>query len=545
MSKEEPKKTSISEINLKPLTHKEIPMEIIYKWTKIHARDPPCRRSSHTSFLYKEKYLYIIGGVDITERKQNDIYKIDLSSNNPQWEKIILKEGKLEKIAYHAGILYNGIYYIIGGQNDKMRSLNTIQKFNVEEEKISNKIEPDKKIFPSIESHTCNLYKNQIIIYGGNKGKFFNKHVYSFNLQNEEIKNLTENLEENRDITKMPLPRADHSSEIIGDKLFVYGGYGRKTPKFHGFFNDLWCFNLTNNTWNQIKFGDENLENEEEEEEDESEEEENENKEENDNEEKKEEKKENKNKKNQKEKKNKINKPEARSGQTMINVNGQLYIFGGKLGVIKECNELWILNPNIPKFEIIHGTIIEKFTYKEIENQTYHYEKQKKKFHWLSKREYDDKTNPLPFALKKNKYLKKSKSNKEEKKKKLNNSFTDIINKHSNQVLSRPNVTWIKHGLIYNVNYEKLKIAVDELTNNEIANLENDYIYIEGCIPEPRDGQSCNLYQKNKLIIFGGDRNKFPFNDLFIFEIDKNVNSEKYHQLSQNMINENDKIDLI
>ena len=106
-------------------------------------------------------------------------------------------------------------------------------------------------------------------------------------------------------------------------------------------------------------------------------------------------------------------------------------------------------------------------------------------------------------------------------------------------------MTWIKHGLIYNVNYEKLKIAVDELTNNEIANLENDYIYIEGCIPEPRDGQSCNLYQKNKLIIFGGDRNKFPFNDLFIFEIDKNVNSEKYHQLSQNMINENDKIDLI
>ena len=395
MSNEEPKKTSISEINLKPLTHKEIPMEIIYKWTKIHARDPPCRRSSHTSFLYKENYLYIVGGVDITERKQNDIFKIDLSSNYPQWEKIILKEGILEKIAYHSGILYNGIYYIIGGQNDKMRSLNTIQKFNVEEEKILDKIEPDKKIFPSIESHTCNLYKDQIIIYGGNKGKFFNKHVYSFNLKTEEITNLTEYLDDNRDITKMPLPRADHSSEIIGDKLFVYGGYGRKTPKFHGFFNDLWCFNLTNNTWNQIKFGDEDLENEEEEEEEEIEEEEEENEE-----KEKKEKEENKENK-EKVKNNKINKPEARSGQTMINVNGQLYIFGGKLGVIKECNELWILNPNIPKFEIIHGTIIEKYTNQEMESQIIKYEKIKKKFHWLTKREYDDKTNPLPFALKK------------------------------------------------------------------------------------------------------------------------------------------------
>ena len=529
MSNEEPKKTSISEINLKPLTHKEIPMEIIYKWTKIHARDPPCRRSSHTSFLYKENYLYIVGGVDITERKQNDIFKIDLSSNYPQWEKIILKEGILEKIAYHSGILYNGIYYIIGGQNDKMRSLNTIQKFNVEEEKILDKIEPDKKIFPSIESHTCNLYKDQIIIYGGNKGKFFNKHVYSFNIKTEEIKNLTEYLDDNRDLTKMPLPRADHSSEIIGDKLYIYGGYGRKTPKFHGFFNDLWCFNLTNNTWSQIKFGDEDLENEEKEEEEEEEE----------NEEEEKEKEENEEKEKEEKVKNKINKPEARSGQTMINVNGQLYIFGGKLGVIKESNELWILNPNIPKFEIIHGTIIEKYTNQEMESQIIKYEKVKKKFHWLTKREYDDKTNPLPFALKKKKYLKKSKSNKEDNKKKLNNSFTDIKNKHSNQVLSRPNVTWIKNGLIYNVNYKKLKIAVDELINNEIANLEEDNIYIEGCIPEPRDGQSCNLYQNNKLIIFGGDRNKFPFNDLFIFEIDKDVNIEKYHQFVLNRDNDN------
>ncbi len=415
--KSSPKKISLSKVSLKPLSRKDFSLNIINNWINIQAKNPPSRRSNHTSFIYKEKYLYIIGGADITERKQNDIFRINLLSNNPKWKKIDLVDSTLDKIAYHAGVLYNNIYYIIGGQNDQMRSLNVILKFNVDENKIIGKIEPDKKDFPSLESHSANLYKQQIIIYGGNKGKFFNKHVYSFNLQTEEIRNLTEHLEENRDITKMPLPRADHSSEIIGDKWYIYGGYGRKTPKFHGFFNDLWCFNLTNNTWNQIKFGDENLENEEEEEEEEDEEEEEENEENKENKEKEEKKEEKKEDKIKKEKKEKKNKPEARSGQTMINVNGQLYIFGGKLGVIKESNELWILNPNTPKFDIIHGTIIEKFTHEELESQSLNYEKMKKKFHWLSKREYDDKTNPLPFALKKNKYLKKSKSNKEEKKK--------------------------------------------------------------------------------------------------------------------------------
>ena len=37
-----------------------------------------------------------------------------------------------------------------------------------------------------------------------------------------------------------------------------------------------------------------------------------------------------------------------------------------------------------------------------------------------------------------------------------------------------------------------------------------------GMVPQPRDGHSANVYE-DKMIIFGGDRNKFPFNDLYAF----------------------------
>ena len=41
---------------------------------------------------------------------------------------------------------------------------------------------------------------------------------------------------------------------------------------------------------------------------------------------------------------------------------------------------------------------------------------------------------------------------------------------------------------------------------------------LSGHVPLPRDGQSMNVFN-NQLIIFGGDRNKYPFNDLFFFKV--------------------------
>jgi hypothetical protein len=252
---EEPIEAKLSEAQVEPLTRTDFDMSIIGKWTRIHARNPPKRRSNHTAFLYRKAYLYIVGGVDITERKQSDIYRVKLTSHYPEWEKVDV-EGMI-KIAYHAGVYYKGIYYIIGGQNEEIRTLNTILKFKVSENKMLDPIEPDENTFPKIESHTVNLYNGNAIVYGGNCGKNFNKNVYSINLENGEIKNLTENLESD----KMPIPRADHAAEIQGDSLYVYGGYGPDNV----YLDDVWCFNLGSNSWTQIKFGDEDQKKEEEE----------------------------------------------------------------------------------------------------------------------------------------------------------------------------------------------------------------------------------------------------------------------------------------
>ena len=44
----------------------------------------------------------------------------------------------------------------------------------------------------------------------------------------------------------------------------------------------------------------------------------------------------------------------------LINVNKQIYIFEGKLGIIKEYKELWIINKYIQKLKIKNDKIIIK-----------------------------------------------------------------------------------------------------------------------------------------------------------------------------------------
>lgn len=467
----EPKTTELSKINIVPLARTDFSMEITKKWSRLIARGPPKRRSCHSSFLYKNKYLYIIGGVDITERKQNDIYRIKLNAENHQWEKVETKDKQLEKIAYHSGVEYNGIYYIIGGQDETLSSSNVIQKFNVEEAIIEEPITPDETVFPPLESHTSDLHGATAIIFGGHTNKKYNKNVYCLNFEDGQIASLTDVKDDDENV---PKPRQSHSSLIYQDNLYIFGGYGPDET----YYNDMWMFSITGKTFSQIKFDDD------------------------------------------------LEHcpgicPQGRSGMSMVEIGGMFYIFGGKIGLIKESNELWRFNPGTSKFELLHDTLIEKFTPEELEKTKKISEEQaktKKPFRLLTRHEVEQRTNPLPFSLKNSKNKKRNKDKGGNDTQHHNTSFTDNKTAHSNEVLSRPNVTKMKKSLIYTSSGEELHNALNQLGEDEKAMLDKESTLIIGEVPEPRDGQSVIVYKGTKLLLFGGDRNKFPFNDLYFFD---------------------------
>ena len=488
--------------------------QVLDHWSKLLVKEPPKRRTCHTSFIH-DSYLYVVGGIDITERKQDDIYKVNIKEPNSSWIKIDTLGEKFGKIAYHAGVEIDGFYYIVGGQDETLTTLNTIQVFDITQERMGEKIKLEPEKFPPLESHTVNNYNNQsLIIYGGMSGKDYNKHVYSFDIQTKEVKNLTENLGDD----KMPPPRQDHAAVLYNGCLYVYGGIGPDSK----IYDDMWKFNLSDNTWEQLKTQNQiDKENRKKQKKMEKEKEQNgekiEEEEETDDDDDEEDIEEDK----------KDIRPKGRSGHSMVCVGDMFYIFGGKTGLIKESNEIWEFNPNDINYGCVHETLLEQFTKEELNRISAENKDDKQGFRWLTRGEVERRTNPsFNDNIKENDKKKKKNKKKDKSKKKENNDKKndnkneqnkDIEGKYADQVLCRPNVVKMRKTLIFTSDPEKIKEGLKTLSKDEKEKLNPNIVRIKGELPEPRDGQSVCV-EGTDLYIFGGDRFKFPFNDLFVLD---------------------------
>ena len=488
--------------------------QVLDHWSKLLVKEPPKRRTCHTSFIH-DSYLYVVGGIDITERKQDDIYKVNIKEPNSSWIKIDTLGEKFGKIAYHAGVEIDGFYYIVGGQDETLTTLNTIQIFDITQERMGEKIKLEPEKFPPLESHTVNNYNNQsLIIYGGMSGKDYNKHVYSFDIQTKEVKNLTENLGDD----KMPPPRQDHAAVLYNGCLYVYGGIGPDSK----IYDDMWKFNLSDNTWEQLKTQNQiDKENRKKQKKMEKEKEQNgekiEEEEETDDDDDEEDIEEDK----------KDIRPKGRSGHSMVCVGDMFYIFGGKTGLIKESNEIWEFNPNDINYGCVHETLLEQFTKEELNRISAENKDDKQGFRWLTRGEVERRTNPsFNDNIKENdKKKKKNKKNDKSKKKENNDKKNDnkneqnkdIEGKYADQVLCRPNVVKMRKTLIFTSDPEKIKEGLKTLSKDDKEKLNPNIVRIKGELPEPRDGQSVCV-EGTDLYIFGGDRFKFPFNDLFVLD---------------------------
>ena len=226
-------------------------------------------------------------------------------------------------------------------------------------------------------------------------------------------------------------------------------------------------------------------------------------------------------------------RPKGRSGHTMTVLGNEFYIFGGKTGLIKESNELWKFNPDAVEYTLIHETLIEQFTEEELKRISAEDEKNQKPFHWLTRSEVEQRTNPsFNDKLKDKKEKKKNKIKKEEEEN-VRNANKDIQGKYADQVLQRPNVAKMRRTLIFTSDPNSIKSGLSTLQEDEKANMNQNVSKIVGEVPEPRDGQSVCVY-KGKLVIFGGDRFKFPFNDLFFYDVGDGTEEENAGEEEKN-----------
>ena len=438
-------------------------------WSEKRVMNPPKRRSFHTSCVY-DNHLYIFGGKDITEGKLGDIMKLNLLEEDSEWIEVKPEKGKiLEPLAFHSGTLIGDKYYIIGGNNVFLRQSCNIYIYNLSENILSKiKMEKNDKndnVVYYLSMHSADYYeqRNEIILFGGySDGNLINK-VFRFNLKNHDTR-----MQKIEDEENAPEPRIGHASFIFKDSLYIFGG----SVEDGNLLNDLWKLDLNNFSWLKI------IEN---------------------------------NKYND----NELLIPSPRSGHALSHINSEdnfVYIFGGKIGNFQEGNDLWKYDISNNEFKLIHDTILEQYSAEELEEFLKEKNANKKnkesEFHFISKKEQEDRLNPYSKLYLDNKNISKRILFKSISTKELNK------NEYENEIFVNPGYHQMKHSSIYNLDNKDI--------NNAIATLDMLLPYKIGekgiKMPLPRDGSTLQFFQ-DKLYVFGGDRNKYPFNDLYIFNL--------------------------
>ena len=457
----------------KTLTRQDFNQNVSKYWSELRVKHPPVRRTNHVGFFYQD-YYYIFGGRDINQRKMNDMYRIYLDINNPdiEWEKMDNYGDIPEPLADHRGELFNNNFYVFGGINQTEEALNTLYIYSIEDNNWEKKEFDKKKVIPRA-GHSMSLVGNKLAIFGGfSSGEFYNS-VIIYNILEEswddteksECDNeiLEEGANEQKIFVDVNLPRPEARINHSQVTIESHIVIYGGVNKDGKYFNDMWMFNILERNWKKVEINGE--------------------------------------------------RPKARQGHSaIIYENDQILIFGGKIGNIFEINEFWKFDFNTKRFTLIQGSLLQKDGFTQqikpkiiIETSTNHNPYQT--FYKLKKVQM--KTEPKEASN-------FNKANAPNKNKDKKHQYEEIA-------MGDDNTRNIKNSLIYQIGQEDLNYINSLADNNKELKFQK---IKEGEVPVPRDGHTTFIYQ-NKMFVFGGDRNKYPFNDIYFFDFEKEKKDEE------------------
>ena len=452
----------------KTLNRQDFDVSIKKYWCEYRIRHPPVRRTSHVGFLYQD-YYYIFGGRDINFKKMNDMYRLhlDLTENEPEWE-YIENFGEIpEKVAEHKGVLYKNNFYVFGGVNQSEEALNTIYIYSIDDNYWTKK-EFNEKTIPPRTGHSMTLVGDKLVVFGGFSKGVFTNNVYTYDILENSWKDNKEQHEKDNEIMDEggAVMATEETSASYPEPRINHSQVTIDTSIviYGGVDKDGNCFD---DIWmfNLISnFW----------------------------------------------KKIQVNGqiPKARQGHTALVVdNDQILFFGGKIASIFEINELWKFDMNTSRFELIQGTLLQREGFnrqvkpKIISEETTNH-------------------NPYQTFYKLKKVYMKTENenilNKKETNKEKENPYEYII-------MGDNKVRNIKNSLIFKITQDDATYINNLIESNKDLKFER---FKYGDVPLPRDGHTAFMYE-GKMFIFGGDRNKYPFNDVFIFDYEKSKTKEE------------------
>ncbi|GAM28764.1 hypothetical protein SAMD00019534_119400, partial [Acytostelium subglobosum LB1] len=210
-------------------------------WNKVEPQGtPPTARYGHSATLLGQQQIIIFGG-RANSKPFSDVTVLQHSgADRFKWIKMQHQHKSPEGRAGHTAVAHGNQLVVFGGHNSsRSKYYNTVLTFNIDtltwDQPTCDGIVP-----PARGSHSSFVVGNQMYIFGGFDGKKYYNDLYSLDLDKLVWRKL-----ECKGNT--PKPRSGHSSTLMGDKLVIFGGCGSDS----NFLNDVHALSLDDLRWEQ------------------------------------------------------------------------------------------------------------------------------------------------------------------------------------------------------------------------------------------------------------------------------------------------------
>ncbi|KAK9423586.1 putative Cell polarity protein [Seiridium unicorne] len=202
----------------------------------------------------KEGDIYVMGGLVNSSTVKGDLWMIEAGGSMSCYPLPTTAEGPGPRVG-HASLLVGNAFIVYGGDTkiDEADVLDeTLYLLNTSTRQWSRALPAGSR--PSGRyGHSLNIIGSKIYIFGGQIEGYFMNDLAAFDLNQLQLPTnrweiLVENSENNTSPKgKVPPARTNHTVITYNDKMYLFGG----TNGFQ-WFNDVWCFDPAIVQWTQL-----------------------------------------------------------------------------------------------------------------------------------------------------------------------------------------------------------------------------------------------------------------------------------------------------
>ncbi|RDW77457.1 hypothetical protein BP6252_05510 [Coleophoma cylindrospora] len=234
------------------------PNASLYPWsqqrltyTTSHPSPFPRYGAAVNAVASKEGDIYLMGGLINSSTVKGDLWMVEAGGNMACYPLATTAEGPGPRVG-HASLLVGNAFIVYGGDT-KLEDTDlldeTLYLLNTSTRQWSRAV-PAGPRPAGRYGHSLNILGSKIYVFGGQVEGYFMNDLVAFDLNQLQVPtNRWEFLIRNSDeggppVGQVPPARTNHSMVTYNEKLYLFGG----TNGFQ-WFNDVWCYDPIPNAW--------------------------------------------------------------------------------------------------------------------------------------------------------------------------------------------------------------------------------------------------------------------------------------------------------